>query len=174
MFDVFFGSRCECPEDFTGPRCQQTHHSFSGKGWAWYKPLAQCEDSHTSLEFVTRTKDGLILYNGPIRDLEPGEDKDFILLELRSGYPVLRANHGSGEAKLVIDGRDARGQLRMHKLNDGHWHKIDIHREGRVRRNRYFFIKLGLYGDTQRLILNWVNGLDFNGPHADIDDLLYI
>ena len=47
---------------------------------------------------------------------------------------MLRINHGSGEAKLVIDGRDSRGQLRMHKLNDGRWHRIDIVREGKVSR----------------------------------------
>ncbi len=54
------------------------------------------------------------------------------MLELHRGYPVLRVNHGSGEAKLAVDGRDRAGNLRMRGLNDGKWHKIDIFRKGPV------------------------------------------
>ena len=60
------------------------------------------------------------------------EVEDFVILELRKGYPLLRVNHGTGEAKLQIDGRDRAGNLRMRGLNDGKWHKIDIFRNGAV------------------------------------------
>ena len=61
-----WGVRCQCPRGFEGPRCQQTTRSFWGKGWAWYPPLELCEDSHLSIEFMTRKPDGTLLYNGPI------------------------------------------------------------------------------------------------------------
>ena len=60
------------------------------------------------------------------------EVEDFVILELRKGYPLLRINHGTGEAKLQIDGRDRAGNRRMRGLNDGKWHKIDIFRNGVV------------------------------------------
>lgn len=58
--------------------------------------------------------------------------QDFILLELRNGFPILRIDHGSGEAKLTLDGRDGNGVVRLNNLNDGSWHRIDIYRHGRV------------------------------------------
>ncbi len=61
------------------------------------------------------------------------EQDDFMVLQLKSGFPTLRINHGSGETKLTIDGRDRAGNVRMQRLNDGFWHKIDIFREGKVR-----------------------------------------
>ena len=129
---MFCSIRCICPDGFDGPRCQQTRHSFSGDGWAWYKPLSQCEDSHTSLEFITTRENGLILYNGPMRELADGDPEDFIILELRSGYPFLRVNHGTGETKLTVDGRDKQAQVRLGKLSDGQWHRVDIIRNGKV------------------------------------------
>ena len=129
---LFSSHRCTCYDQFDGSRCQQTRHSFHGNGWAWYAPLSQCEDSHTSIEFVTQQDNGLIFYNGPTHELASGEDTDFILLELRSGYPVLRLNHGSGEVKLEIDRHDKRGIRQLQKLNDGVWHRVDIFRRGKV------------------------------------------
>ena len=55
---------CACPKGFEGARCQQLSHSFSGNGWAWYNPLAGCEDDTLSIEFATTQLDGLILFNG--------------------------------------------------------------------------------------------------------------
>ena len=123
---------CSCRRGFDGPRCQQLRHSFSGDSWAWYKPLAQCEDSHTSLEFLTSHSNGLVLYNGPLHPPKAGDEKDFILLELRNGYPYLRINHGSGETQLAIDGRDRQGKVQLERLNDGKWHRVDIFRKGNV------------------------------------------
>ena len=69
------------------------------------------------------------------------EIQDFFLLELRSGYPRLRMNHGSGEmVPLTVDGKDRQNRLRMQQLNDGNWHRIDIFRdENRVRYLTLFF-----------------------------------
>ncbi len=78
---------------------------------------------------MTFKGEGLILYNGPIRELMQDEVDDFIMLELHRGFPVLRVNHGTGEVKLAVDGRDRAGNLRMRGLHDGKWHKIDIFRE---------------------------------------------
>ena len=37
------------------------------------------------------------MYHGPVTDnLLPGQSTDFILLEMRNGYPMLRVDHGSG------------------------------------------------------------------------------
>lgn len=81
---------------------------------------------------MTRKQNGLIFYNGPIRNLSPNEDPDFILLELRDGFPQLRVDHGSGERKLRIDGKDSAGIKQLNALNDGNWHRIDIYRSGKV------------------------------------------
>jgi len=107
--------RCSCLEGFDGPRCQQTHISFNGKGWAWYPPLGQCHQGHTrsetkvrsvlqghtSLEIITSRDSGLILYFGPLTNSRNNNGEDFLLLEMRGGYPVLRVNQGSGEARLA-------------------------------------------------------------------------
>ena len=77
---------------------------------------------------------GLIFYNGPTRatrDAGGGEWAggglaDYIVLELHGGYPVLRVNHGSGEAKLEIDGRDAQRRRRLEPLNDGRGYRLTI------------------------------------------------
>ena len=122
--------RCECLAGFDGPRCQQTKHSFAGKGWAWFEPLAQCEDSHTSIEFLTQDPNGLIMYNGPISALKSDDPTDFISLELVGGHPKLRIDHGSGETSV---------SLPRQNLADGVWHRIDIFRTGKVGSLLYLF-----------------------------------
>lgn len=112
---------CECPEGFEGPRCQQLRISFNGTGYALNKPLEQCEESRTSIEILTSLPNGLILYNGPVAPLEQADPRDFILLELTNSKPRLRINHGTGELTLTIPGSK--------QLNDGAWHRIDIHRK---------------------------------------------
>ena len=125
-------TRCYCLEGIEGPRCQQTHVSFNGKGWAWYPPLDQCHQGHTSLDMITTCESGLILYFGPLTDRRNVIKEDFVLLELHGGYPVLRVNQGSGEASLAVDGRDRQGHLRLGKLSDGRWHRLDIFIIGQV------------------------------------------
>lgn len=78
FFHVF---SCWCPEGDLGPRCQQRTRSFHGDGWAWYAPLEVCAESHLSLEFITTSGDGQILYNGPIT---PPKEEEIII----SGHSV--------------------------------------------------------------------------------------
>ncbi|ESO86530.1 hypothetical protein LOTGIDRAFT_167053 [Lottia gigantea] len=121
----------KCPIGYDGPRCQGTHHSFDGKSYSLFKPLEQCLDSQTSIEFITQQADSLIFYNGPIGELGPDDPTDYISLELVKGYPRLRIDHGTGELSLQIDGRDEQGSVKLQRLDDGKWHHIDIIREGR-------------------------------------------
>ncbi|EEB18272.1 predicted protein [Pediculus humanus corporis] len=115
-----YGLSCVCPSGYNGPRCQQTSRSFRGSGWAWYPPLDMCDESHLSIEFVTRKPEGLLLYNGPIIAPEPEEIlvSDFISLELERGQPRLLINFGSGTLELRIKSKKT--------LDDGEWHRIDV------------------------------------------------
>nr|XP_018903845.1 PREDICTED: neural-cadherin isoform X4 [Bemisia tabaci] len=115
-----YGVSCNCPSGYHGPRCQQTARSFRGNGWAWYDPLDMCDNSHLSLEFITRKSDGQLLYNGPIVPPEPEEVlvSDFISLELEKGHPKLLIDFGSGTLELKV---------RTSKtLDDGEWHRLDV------------------------------------------------
>ncbi|XP_047118591.1 neural-cadherin-like [Schistocerca piceifrons] len=115
-----YGLSCSCPSGYNGPRCQQTSRSFRGNGWAWYPPLEMCDNSHLSLEFITKKKDGMLLYNGPIVPPETNEVlvSDFISLELEGGMPKLFINFGSGTLELRVKTKKT--------LDDGEWHNIDI------------------------------------------------
>ena len=117
---------CTCPEGFEGPRCQKLRQSFNGTGYALYKQLEQCEESRTSVEILTSKATQLILYNGPISELQPSDPTDFIILELVDGYPRLRIDHGTGPITLNVNGGNAK------KLNDNTWHRIDIFRNRKV------------------------------------------
>ena len=118
---------CKCPEGFEGPQCQMTTRSFDGRGWAWFPSLQQCENSHLSLEFMTRKPDGLLLYNGPISNPDIGEIavQDFISLELQSGRPRLLIDFGSGTAEVIVYVDET--------LSDGEWHQVDIFWDREVR-----------------------------------------
>ncbi|XP_037558353.1 neural-cadherin isoform X4 [Dermacentor silvarum] len=118
--DTYTGISCRCQSGFHGPQCQQTTRHFNGKGWAWFPPLQQCEDSHLSLEFMTERPTGLLLYNGPISRPDPGEIviQDFISLELNAGRPRLLLDFGSGTAELFVDVEE--------HLNNGNWHRLDV------------------------------------------------
>jgi len=98
----------------------------------WSRSQCQCHQGHTSLEIITSRDSGLILYFGPLADGSDSILEDFLLLELRAGYPILRVNQGSGEARLTVDGRDRQGQLRVGKLSDGEWHRLDVFINGQV------------------------------------------
>ena len=115
-----WGVRCQCPRGYDGPRCQQTTRTFNGKGWAWYPPLELCDDSHLSVEFMTRKPDGVLLYNGPI--VPPEKDEmlisDFISLELVRAHPRLLIDFGSGTQELRIQTKNG--------LDDGDWHRVDV------------------------------------------------
>jgi len=70
---------------------------------------------------ITSRDSGLILYFGPLNDDSDDTREDFLLLELRGGYPVLRVNEGSGEARLAVDGRDRQGRLPSVEGEPGFW-----------------------------------------------------
>lgn len=111
---------CTCGEGFTGPQCQKTTRHFGGNGYAWFPPLQQCETSHFQIEFMTKNPDGLLLYNGPISETDPGEEvvQDFFSLELDGGKPRLLIDFGSGTSAIVINV--------ISPLNDGGWHQLDV------------------------------------------------
>ncbi|GFO50422.1 neural-cadherin [Plakobranchus ocellatus] len=121
---------CNCREGFDGPRCQQRRHSFNGNSIAFYEGLSPCTQGRTSIELITLEPDGLIMFNGPVVDIDPTKNaQNFILLELKNGYPQLRLNLGVGEVLLALNGTNRQGQVKMPALNDGQWHRIDIDRE---------------------------------------------
>lgn len=72
--------RCQCPAQFEGPECQQNKHSFHGNGYAWFPPMTPCFESHVSLEFITDVTDGLLLYSGPLAQLQAWDHEDFMAI----------------------------------------------------------------------------------------------
>lgn len=126
------GIRCRCQEGYDGPRCQMLRRTFRGNGFAWFPALAMCDNSHISLEFLTRRADGLLFYNGPITPPETDETivSDFIALELENGRPRLLIDFGSGTLQLKVNTKN--------QLNDGSWHKIDIFWDTEVSSHLYF------------------------------------
>ncbi|XP_068169742.1 neural-cadherin-like [Antennarius striatus] len=112
------GYRCHCPPQFDGPDCQQTGISFLGNGYAWFPPIRPCFDSHLSLEFMTEEEDVLLLYAGPLATLLPGDAEDYMAIELISGTPSLKINHGSGTLVLQLTNNIG--------VADRRWHRLDV------------------------------------------------
>ena len=127
-FSTLLSFSCACPEGFEGPICQQTKINFpSGNGFAYFEPLAQCEDGKLSLEFLTQNSNGLLLYNGPMYNTDANNKddmRDFISIALESGYPVVRVDLGDGEEELKVDAV---------RLDDGFWHTLEVFKTGKVR-----------------------------------------
>uniref|UniRef100_A0AAY4BAX3 Uncharacterized protein n=1 Tax=Denticeps clupeoides TaxID=299321 RepID=A0AAY4BAX3_9TELE len=122
--DSDLGYRCKCPPMFDGPECHLTKHSFHGQGYAWFPPLKPCFQSHISLEFITESANGLLLYNGPLAPPQYGEPEDFIAIELKNGVPSLSVNHGSGTLTLQLPPRAT--------VSDRRWHRLDIISDGKT------------------------------------------
>ncbi|KAJ4938170.1 hypothetical protein JOQ06_002796, partial [Pogonophryne albipinna] len=116
--DTHSGYRCHCPPQLEGPDCQQTRLSFLGNGYAWFPPIRPCFDSHLSLEFMTEKDDGLLLYAGPLATLLPGEEEDYMAIELIGGTPSLKINHGSGTLVLQLTNNVG--------VTDRRWHRLDV------------------------------------------------
>uniref|UniRef100_A0A3Q3XD46 Uncharacterized protein n=1 Tax=Mola mola TaxID=94237 RepID=A0A3Q3XD46_MOLML len=123
--DTQHGYRCQCPAQFEGPECQQNKHSFHGNGYAWFPPLILCFESHVSLEFITDVADGLLLYSGPLAQLQAWDHEDFMALELIDGTPTLKINHGSGTVVLQLPGNV--------NVADRRWHRLDVRSNSKVR-----------------------------------------
>ncbi|XP_077376416.1 neural-cadherin isoform X1 [Festucalex cinctus] len=116
--DTQHGYRCQCPAQLEGPECQQNKHSFHGNGYAWFPPMTPCFESHISLEFITEVPDGLLLYSGPLAQLQAWDHEDFMALELVDGTPTLKINHGSGTVVLQLPGNV--------NVADRRWHRLDV------------------------------------------------
>ncbi|XP_074864923.1 neural-cadherin-like [Carettochelys insculpta] len=120
--DTLNGYRCHCSTSFHGPDCQQTKHSFHGNGYAWFRPIRPCFESLLSLEFITEFPDGLLLYNGPLSDPDPGSTENFMAIELSNGSPVLKVNHGAGTEMLRFPSHL--------NLTDKRWHQLEVRTKG--------------------------------------------
>lgn len=88
--DFLFVPRCQCPAQFEGPECQQNKHSFHGNGYAWFPPVTPCFESHVSLEFITDVADGLLLYSGPLAQLQAWDHEDFMAVGRKHRGDTLR------------------------------------------------------------------------------------
>ncbi|XP_077977634.1 neural-cadherin-like [Glandiceps talaboti] len=117
-----YSFQCQCPPGFSGPQCQDISRSFSGNGYAWYMALESCYSSTTSLEFLTVSPDGVLLYNGPLSLHLPNEPMDYIALVLKDGMVHLEIDLGSGMLDLSIPGSP--------RLDDGRWHNVEVYRNG--------------------------------------------
>uniref|UniRef100_A0A3Q2DDS1 Si:dkey-22o22.2 n=1 Tax=Cyprinodon variegatus TaxID=28743 RepID=A0A3Q2DDS1_CYPVA len=136
------GYRCMCPPMFDGPECQQTKHSFGGQGYAWFPAIKPCFQSRISLEFLSESANGLLLYNGPLGLTQPGEQEDFIAVgefipdvnffmllkqsscffsstQIIDGHVSVRANLGDGAHSL---------QLPAQRVDVGQWVLVSLGR----------------------------------------------
>uniref|UniRef100_A0A8C7EWF8 Heparan sulfate proteoglycan 2 n=1 Tax=Neovison vison TaxID=452646 RepID=A0A8C7EWF8_NEOVI len=141
------GTRCLCPPDFSGPRCQQGpgqgtaesewHLEGSGgndapgqygayfhdggflafPGRIFSRSLPEVPET-IELEVRTSTANGLLLWQGVVN---ASRSKDFISLGLQDGHLVFSYQLGSGEARLVSED----------PIDDGEWHRVTALREGR-------------------------------------------
>ncbi|CAL4150228.1 unnamed protein product, partial [Meganyctiphanes norvegica] len=120
------GIACKCPHKSDGPRCQKVSLTFRGDGYVWLPPIATCEQSHISLEFIATDRDGLMFYNGPVSNQKLGEHTitDYIALELNDGQLHFFIDFGSGSLMLKI--------ISKFPLNDGHRHKVDIYWDTKI------------------------------------------
>ncbi|KAJ0066520.1 hypothetical protein NL108_014275, partial [Boleophthalmus pectinirostris] len=129
------GFRCRCPPLLDGPRCELTRISFGGSGFSWFPPLRLCSFSRLSLEFLSESSSGLLLYQGPLTPAQgegqspltpaQGESQEFIALELIEGVAVLSLNLGSETVTLALSSESA--------VRDRAWHRLDVLIQGEVR-----------------------------------------
>ncbi|RZB41083.1 DE-cadherin, partial [Asbolus verrucosus] len=108
---------CNCPEGFEGPNCEILSVSFAGDGWAMYPSFDSCANTVISLNVLAQTDDGLIFYVGPLTAKHAKVTPDFMSLELRDGYIVLKIDLGYGPEEVVS---------KYKRINDGAMHKIRI------------------------------------------------
>ncbi|EFA11594.1 DE cadherin-like protein [Tribolium castaneum] len=108
---------CNCPEGFTGPNCESLGISFAGDGWAMYPPFDSCNNTLISFSVLPQTDDGLIFYVGPLSKRQAELNKDFMSVEMRGGFVVLKVDFGDDTEEFISDYK---------KINDGGSHKIKI------------------------------------------------
>lgn len=57
---------CECVRGFTGPHCEWATRTFYGSSYIWLEALTAYERSEVSMEFITKSANGLLMYQGPL------------------------------------------------------------------------------------------------------------
>lgn len=86
----------------------------SQTSYAQFRKWNAALNGSLEFEFKTEQANGLLLYT------DDGGTYDFFEIKLVEGALRLRFNLGGG-AQILTVGRD---------LNDGHWHKVQVHRDG--------------------------------------------
>lgn len=118
--DSIRGPLCTCYEPFDGPNCELQSIEFASSDlWMWLPPLQTCAKSMLHLEFSTKQSDCLLLYNGPMTQVDSQRIPDFVSLELRAGIPRFLIDTGTGPAELIVSVNET--------LNDGRLHSIYIY-----------------------------------------------
>nr|BAD91054.1 Af1-cadherin [Artemia franciscana] len=108
--------RCECPDNFEGPRCEALEASFNGVSFGWLPSLPACSDGSITFEFTSHTENGLMFYNGPHSIPSDKSITDFVAVELDDGIPVAYINLGSGIRKLQLNDNKNYGDKESHLL----------------------------------------------------------
>ncbi|KIH49379.1 hypothetical protein ANCDUO_20546, partial [Ancylostoma duodenale] len=118
---------CECRNDLLkGSRCQGTTRSFSGDGFAWYKPMPACTSLNISMQFMTLQPDAMLFYNGPMdtKNSELQIDyKDYIIIQLKGGRLAMEISM-NGIAPVSLE-------VASTALNDGVWHELAVTQIGK-------------------------------------------
>ncbi|KAJ8923494.1 hypothetical protein NQ315_010072 [Exocentrus adspersus] len=110
---------CNCPEGFQGPHCEILAIGFAGDGWAMYPTFDAWNHTDIILLVMPQTETGLIFYAGPLTSRHATLSRDFISLELKNGYPLLRLNYGNTTKEIYVTEN-------IKKLNDGATHKLRV------------------------------------------------
>lgn len=110
---------CNCPEGFQGPHCELLAIGFAGDGWAMYPTFDAWNNTEITIAIMPQTETGLIFYAGPMTIRHATLSKDFISLELKNGFPLLRLNFGNKTKEIYAN-------KNIKKLNDGATHKLRI------------------------------------------------
>ena len=98
------GIICQCGREYRGPECQSTTRTFKNdqeRSYIWLEKLVAYERSSVSLQFITGTANGLLLYQGPLY-----EGNSYFKL-------LLKAYSCSQGAGLVIQGPVIRKPLNV-------------------------------------------------------------
>ena len=95
------------------PSCLTFDMEGSQTSYAKFPTWAQCQNGSLTFEFETSQPNGLLMY------ADDGGKYDFFEVKLVGGVARLRLNLGGGTSILSVG----------HNLNNGKWHKIEVHRK---------------------------------------------
>ncbi|KAJ8963627.1 hypothetical protein NQ314_005527 [Rhamnusium bicolor] len=84
-----------------------------------YPTFDAWNNTDITLAVMPQTDTGLIFYAGPLTLRHATLSRDFISLELKEGFPLLRLNFGYGTKEIYVN-------KNIKKLNDGATHKLRI------------------------------------------------